>query len=137
MHSALPVEVLQTSQESVHHLGSVVLGEEFVFGNFIEELSTFTNVGNDVVSLFAFVGLVDLQDIGVVQVFENADLILHGGRLLLVHPHLSQDFDCPQDRTLLVSAFSHFAIGTLAQLVAQNVVLDELLLFMFCWSRYD
>ena len=118
MHSALLVEILQAPQESVHHLGGIVFSEEFVFGDFIEELSTFANVGDDVVSLFAFVRLMNLQDIGVIQVFENADLILHGGRLLLVHPHLSQDFDCPQDRTLFVGAFSHFSIGTLTQLVA-------------------
>jgi len=133
---ALGVAVVDAHHDLLETVRGLNLGEELFVDDFVEELATGTQLGDQVEVLFVLKVLVQLQNMGVVQLLQDRDLSFE---LLHVLHLLAQD--CFTGTVLLahtMAALGHHAEssgpeGLLAELVdfleGLIVFLDHCLLF--------
>ena len=73
--------------------------------DFIEEFSPSAQLSDQVDVVFILENLIELDDVRVVQVFQDINLVLQTHFLLLVHSQLIQDLDCPHLLVRFVNTF--------------------------------
>ena len=77
--------VVDATKDLFHEHGGILLCELTSRHNLVEELTTLTNVGDNVISFVVLKELVHLQDIWMVQILKVVDLIEEHLLFVFVH----------------------------------------------------
>ena len=93
MHDISLVAVVDAGEDLFHEDSSIALAELTTLEDLVEELTTFADLSNQVIALLILEELVHLDDVRVIDFFENIDLIEKHSLLVVVHVALTQDFD--------------------------------------------
>ena len=114
MHDLIRVAVVDALQERLHQNGGVVLREVLAGRDLLEELSAAAQVRHDVVPLFALVGLVHFEYVGMIELFQINDFAPEHFLFKLVHAGFPENFDCSFLLVFLVHTFANFPKCSLA-----------------------
>ena len=82
MHNTVPVQVFDRGEHLAHDVGSLVLGELLSSDDAIEKLATAAPLHHDVHVAVIDVALVELDNIGVVDLLQNRKLFLEKTNIL-------------------------------------------------------
>jgi hypothetical protein len=83
--------------------------------NLVKELPSIDVLRNEVKIQLVLVELKDLNDVRVVQLFQDVYFVKEGVHILLAHVVLSNDLHCPEFAGGLVLNFFHLPIGPLSE----------------------
>lgn len=114
--------VVDAGEDLLHEDGAIALAEFAALKNLVEELAALANLSDQIVSLLVFEELVHFDDVGVVNFFENVDLVEKHALLVVVHVTLAEDLDSalltynPEERPSAAQALMHPWITELATL---------------------
>ena len=82
MHDALVVAVVDSQHELLENMGSLGLGVELLLNDSVEHFASRAQLRDDVEVFFVFKVLVQLQNVRVVELLENADFGMELGHVL-------------------------------------------------------
>ena len=125
MHNLVRVAVGNAGQELLHEHGSITLSELSAVNDLVEKLTTLNMVSHDVEALVILEVLVDLDDVGVVEVTKCLNLVEHGLLLGLVHGLLLEKLDSTLFLGLTVGAETDLTEGTLSENLTNLVDITE------------
>merc|ERR1712166_622814 len=109
------VAVVDATKDLLDEKGSVPLREFTTGEDLFEELSSLADPLDDVVSLVVLEELEHLYDIGMIQLFENVDLIEEHAAFIFVHVALLQDLNGSLGGCVTVDTHSDFTECSLSE----------------------
>jgi len=101
MNDVVYVAIVDARKDLSDKNTSIFLVELTSFDDLIEELTTFADIGDNVVSLLILEELVHLKNIWMIKILKNINFIEKHPLLIFIHMGFSEDFD-----STLVIAFS-------------------------------
>jgi len=118
------VLVAETNARCKHFnaLLCVALIEVLPCCDFIEKLATIDKLRNNIQLLWLIEVLIDLQDVGVVEILQDLDLVDHLFVIVFVHLILLEDFDCSFLFRNEVLAQADFSVRAVAEQLRYLVV---------------
>jgi len=105
---------------------SVFLAEFSAGKNLVKELTTLTNLGDNIISFLILEELVHLDDVGVINSLENVDLVEEHSLFIFVHMRLAQDLDSSLSTGVSMYAESDLTESTFAKDFTDSVEVTEL-----------
>jgi hypothetical protein len=121
VHNVFLVAVVHARHYLFHEDASIGLVETSLFTNDVEEFAALANLGYDVKPLFIGKELVHLNDVGVINLFQNSDLVFHLVNLVFLHGIFLHDFDRALDSRFPVHNNSDFSKSARSKHLANPV----------------
>ncbi len=101
-------------QELLEHVSGLHFTELVAVSDLVEELSTFTQLGDQIDGTLGLIDLIESDDVGMRQVLQDIDLILETDSFDVVHGELVNNLDCTNFVCHFIGSSSDLTEGALA-----------------------